>query len=285
MELRNDRDVHEGSPMAKRVCTDAPCASPCASPSLLSAAERAERATALSRWQPNVRSDSTFAFDKKWEHVYAEDEQVPKFGKKELTIAIGTLMRRLDHCETQRREDRARVTELEAENMEMRRRIGELNRAMKAAGDTALYCKEAPPFDPSPTWAPREMSIPEKQWLQEALEGLRDNDPRIIEVQRILMLAANDDGKVVIDLKFVTPCRLWQLYYYIRHRVIYRRATVTQRTARTLESIKQGAAIEVSESALKAWGAYSEDEGEQDEGEQDEDEEDEEQFGYGTGAS
>lgn len=233
------------------------------SPSLVSAEERRAQAP----WNPvPLSSGQPVNFDPKWEGIFAGDDPAPTFKRPELAEAIGVLMRRLDHCEAARREDRMHLLELKAENKDLRKRVGELQTALTTAAKGALYCKDAPPFDPSPIWAPRNMSIPEAQWLQEALNKLRENDPRIPEIAHILGIVP-EEGRVCIDLSKAEARKLWQLYYYLMHKKLYRRHTLPLRAAQRHREIDEAgpSSLEMQQGLMENW------------------DDDDDDFGFGNG--
>lgn len=206
------------------------------SPSLLSTADRKAHAP----WEPVAPCIGTplnFAGGK-WEALF-DGVDGPKLSRQELGEGLAILMRRLDLCETARRDDRKHLLELKAENKDLRKRMGALQEALTTAAEGALYCKGAPRFDPSPVWAPRNMSIPEHRWLQQALDRLRENDPRIPEVARILSIVPVD-GRVAINLAQAEPRQQWQLYYYLKFKTIYKRHTLPLRAAQRQQAIDKG---------------------------------------------
>lgn len=243
------------------------------SPSLLSAAERKVRAP----WEPGVPAADkpvNFAGDK-WEALFEGEDPAPKFNRPELAEGLAILMRRLDLCEAARQDDRKHLVELKAENKDLRKRVGVLQTVLSAAAEGALYCKDAPIFDPSPIWDPRSMSIPEHKWLQESLGRLRENDLRIPEVARILGIVPTD-GRVCIDLTKATPRQQWQLYYYLKFKKIYRRHTRPLRAAQLQRGIDEAGPSSIvfeQRDVMADW----------DEEDDDNEGEDQDAFGFGDG--
>lgn len=172
--------------------------------------------------------NTAYAMSSKWEAVFDGDSRLPSFSPEEVLRGLGVILRRLDHCESERRKDRLCNEELKKENRALKRKVCDVEQAMAEAAKGALYCAGAPKFDPSPAWEPRRMSIPEANWLQQALETLKENDPRLPEISRILGIVPIG-GKIAIDLSRTRASQQWQLYYYLKHRRIYKNLKIRAR--------------------------------------------------------
>lgn len=170
-----------------------------------------------------------FEIDGIWEAVYKGDTTNASFTTQDWTKLVGTLMRRLAHCEEQRKIDRLisneRWKQLQHTSDELKQRVIALETQLASASDYVLKYGLVPHFDPSPEWNPRTMTVHEEEWLRARINNVPNKDERNVIIARIIGKVPDSNGFFEIDFSVLTPNVKWQLYYYLRHRKIVRKRT------------------------------------------------------------
>ena len=193
---------------------------------------------------PHPNCPMNFTEDKDtWAAVYANKGDLPEFTGDMVLRGMGVLMRRLDHTEAERRKDRARIEELVKENNRMRDKLQTVNDFLTEGSRTALFCESAPAWRDLELMAPRDMSVPELQWLQEKCDSLKKGDLRLPACARILGIVPDAQGMIHIDLVKATALQRWHLYYHIAHKKVHKNFAPTSRVQ------QQQAAIDAAPAA------------------------------------
>ena len=183
-------------------------------------------------------------------------ESLPALNADQLLRGLGVLMNRMSHTEEARRRDRLVINELRGEVQNLKRKLTEVDGVLTSASQNALYCKDAPHFEGLRMHEPRTMSIPELKLLQESCERLRDNDKRLPEVARITGIVPGAQGEISFDISQLSATKQWQLYYYLMHKRIVRKANPTKRSKERQHEITWSAAA--ASSSVQPWPDQSE---------------------------
>jgi hypothetical protein len=185
-------------------------------------------------------------------------ESLPALNADQLLRGLGVLMNRMSHTEEARRRDRLVINELRGEVQNLKRKLTEVDGVLTSASQNALYCKDAPHFEGLRMHEPRTMSIPELKLLQESCERLRDNDKRLPEVARITGIVPSAQGEISFDISHLSATKQWQLYYYLIHKRVVRKANPTKRGKSRLPELAQSTGA--TSSSVEPWPEQSNDE-------------------------
>lgn len=186
----------------------------------------------------------------KWKQVFEDCESVPEFTPSQVMRGIGVLMRRLNHSELERRKDRLKIDELVRDNDHMRGKLQKVNDFLTEGSKTAIFCAAAPRFEDLEVYEPRDMSVPEMQWLQESVVNIKECDTRLPTISRIIGVVPNAEGALRIDILEMSTLQRWHLYYFLKHKVVHKTATPSLRSKKKQAEIDSApTAISVSSTA------------------------------------
>ena len=174
------------------------------------------------RWVEAEQPGLNMSFESKWESVFSGEGEAADFTSEEYLKGFAVLMRRVDHIERQRQLDRLAIEELKRENTWLRRKLAKI---VTAAGTCALFCRDAPSWESLKVEAnqPRDMSIPEAQWLQEQMEKIPKHDARLTVITRVTGIRPDAKGVLEVDLKELPSRQKWTLYYMLKHDKLIKR--------------------------------------------------------------